>query len=88
MGTYFEKPGTTIEWKGLINDPPLDGAYDIAAGMKLAGTILLTINWVLPARQNYWTLARHRRLNVRAHFFIQANATLPPPLSSFTSRAE
>jgi 3-deoxy-7-phosphoheptulonate synthase len=44
MRTYFEKPRTTVGWKGLINDPHLDGTCDIATGMELARTILLTIN--------------------------------------------
>lgn len=44
MRTYFEKPRTTIGWKGLINDPHLDGTCDIATGMELARTILLNIN--------------------------------------------
>ena len=44
MRTYFEKPRTTVGWKGLINDPHLDGTCDIAAGMELARTILLNIN--------------------------------------------
>ena len=44
MRTYFEKPRTTVGWKGLINDPYLDGSCDIAAGFELARTILLNIN--------------------------------------------
>ncbi|MFO0773194.1 MAG: 3-deoxy-7-phosphoheptulonate synthase [Nitrospiraceae bacterium] len=44
MRTYFEKPRTTVGWKGLINDPHLDGTCDICAGMALARTILLNIN--------------------------------------------
>ncbi len=44
MRTYFEKPRTTVGWKGLINDPHLDGTCDIVAGMELARTILLRIN--------------------------------------------
>ncbi|WP_447602407.1 3-deoxy-7-phosphoheptulonate synthase [Nitrospira sp. Nam80] len=44
MRTYFEKPRTTVGWKGLINDPHLDGTCDIARGVQLARTILLTIN--------------------------------------------
>ena len=44
MRTYFEKPRTTIGWKGLINDPHLDGTCDIATGMERARTILLKIN--------------------------------------------
>ncbi len=44
MRTYFEKPRTTVGWKGLINDPHLDGTCDIATGMELARAILLRIN--------------------------------------------
>ncbi|MDP3598184.1 MAG: 3-deoxy-7-phosphoheptulonate synthase [Nitrospirota bacterium] len=44
MRTYFEKPRTTVGWKGLINDPHLDGTCDIATGMELARSILLKIN--------------------------------------------
>src|SRR5574340_494226 len=44
MRTYFEKPRTTIGWKGLINDPHLDGTCEIAQGLQLARTILLNIN--------------------------------------------
>src|SRR5689334_21400266 len=36
MRVYFEKPRTTIGWKGLINDPHLDGSHDIATGLKIA----------------------------------------------------
>lgn len=44
MRTYFEKPRTTVGWKGLINDPHLDGTCDIAAGFELARKVLLDIN--------------------------------------------
>ncbi len=44
MRTYFEKPRTTVGWKGLINDPHLDGSCDIANGIELARQILLTLN--------------------------------------------
>jgi 3-deoxy-7-phosphoheptulonate synthase len=44
MRVYFEKPRTTIGWKGLINDPNLDGTYDINTGLALAREILLKIN--------------------------------------------
>jgi 3-deoxy-7-phosphoheptulonate synthase len=44
MRTYFEKPRTTIGWKGLINDPRLDGSCDIAVGLRLARQVLLKIN--------------------------------------------
>jgi 3-deoxy-7-phosphoheptulonate synthase len=44
MRVYFEKPRTTVGWKGLINDPHLDGSYDINFGLKLARKLLLEIN--------------------------------------------
>jgi 3-deoxy-7-phosphoheptulonate synthase len=44
MRTYFEKPRTTVGWKGLTNDPKLDGSCDIPAGLQLARSILLDIN--------------------------------------------
>ena len=43
MRVYFEKPRTTIGWKGLINDPHLDGTYDIETGLKQARRLLLEI---------------------------------------------
>ena len=43
MRVYFEKPRTTIGWKGLINDPHLDGTYDIDAGLKKARRLLLEL---------------------------------------------
>jgi 3-deoxy-7-phosphoheptulonate synthase len=46
MRTYFEKPRTTVGWKGLINDPHLDGSCDIAAGFQLAREVLLKINTI------------------------------------------
>ncbi len=41
MRVYFEKPRTTIGWKGLINDPHLDGSYDINTGLRKARSLLL-----------------------------------------------
>jgi 3-deoxy-7-phosphoheptulonate synthase len=43
MRVYFEKPRTTIGWKGLINDPHLDGTYDIESGLKTARQLLLEL---------------------------------------------
>lgn len=43
MRVYFEKPRTTIGWKGLINDPNLDGSYDIEGGLKKARKLLLDL---------------------------------------------
>jgi 3-deoxy-7-phosphoheptulonate synthase len=50
MRVYFEKPRTTVGWKGLINDPNLDNSFDINRGLRLAREVLLTINELgLPA---------------------------------------
>ena len=43
MRFYFEKPRTSIGWKGLINDPHLDGSYDINEGLRLARKLLLDL---------------------------------------------
>jgi 3-deoxy-7-phosphoheptulonate synthase len=43
MRTYFEKPRTTVGWKGLLNDPHLDGSCDVAAGVSIARELLLSI---------------------------------------------
>jgi 3-deoxy-7-phosphoheptulonate synthase len=43
MRVYFEKPRTTLGWKGLINDPGLDGTYDVRRGLRLARQLLLDI---------------------------------------------
>jgi len=44
MRVYFEKPRTTVGWKGLINDPELNGSHKINEGIKLARKILLATN--------------------------------------------
>ncbi len=44
MRVYFEKPRTTIGWKGLINDPDLDGSFDINKGLRLARRLMLEFN--------------------------------------------
>ncbi|MDR3419038.1 MAG: 3-deoxy-7-phosphoheptulonate synthase [Nevskia sp.] len=50
MRVYFEKPRTTVGWKGLINDPGLDDSYDINRGLRLARKLLLDLNELgLPA---------------------------------------
>ena len=43
MRVYFEKPRTTVGWKGMIYDPDLDGSFDIASGLRRARQLLLTI---------------------------------------------
>ncbi|MEZ5738401.1 MAG: 3-deoxy-7-phosphoheptulonate synthase [Burkholderiaceae bacterium] len=50
MRVYFEKPRTTVGWKGLINDPGLDGSFRIAEGLRTARSLLVDINALgLPA---------------------------------------
>ena len=44
MRVYFEKPRTTIGWKGLINDPHLDGSFQVNHGLRLARRLMLDIN--------------------------------------------
>ena len=44
MRVYFEKPRTTVGWKGLINDPNLDGSFQINKGLRLARQVLMDIN--------------------------------------------
>ena len=54
MRVYFEKPRTTVGWKGLINDPNLDDSYDVNKGLREARKILLDINEIgLPAATEY-----------------------------------
>jgi 3-deoxy-7-phosphoheptulonate synthase len=50
MRVYFEKPRTTVGWKGLINDPGLDGSFRINDGLRVARGLLLSVNEMgLPA---------------------------------------
>ena len=44
MRVYFEKPRTTVGWKGLINDPDLDGSFQINKGLRIGRELLLRIN--------------------------------------------
>nr|WP_321267299.1 3-deoxy-7-phosphoheptulonate synthase AroG [Alcaligenes faecalis] len=50
MRVYFEKPRTTVGWKGLINDPFMDGSFNINQGLRTARELLLAVNQLdLPA---------------------------------------
>ncbi len=54
MRVYFEKPRTTVGWKGLINDPYLDESYRIHEGLRIARQLLLDINRVgVPAASEF-----------------------------------
>ncbi|WP_026609256.1 3-deoxy-7-phosphoheptulonate synthase AroG [Methylocaldum szegediense] len=57
MRVYFEKPRTTIGWKGLINDPCLDESFNINKGLRLARELLLNLNQMgMPAATEYLDL--------------------------------
>ncbi|MFC4160604.1 3-deoxy-7-phosphoheptulonate synthase AroG [Chitinimonas lacunae] len=54
MRVYFEKPRTTVGWKGMINDPHLDGSFDINNGLRRARKLLLDLNEMgLPAATEF-----------------------------------
>jgi len=54
MRVYFEKPRTTVGWKGLINDPHLDDSFDVATGLRLARSLLIEIAGMgLPAATEF-----------------------------------
>jgi 3-deoxy-7-phosphoheptulonate synthase len=57
MRVYFEKPRTTVGWKGLINDPQLNGSFEINTGLHLARRLLIDINNMgIPAGTEYLDL--------------------------------
>ncbi|MAJ90765.1 MAG: 3-deoxy-7-phosphoheptulonate synthase [Legionellales bacterium] len=57
MRVYFEKPRTTVGWKGLINDPSLDNSFNINKGLRLARKLLLDLNEMgVPAGTEYLDL--------------------------------
>lgn len=57
MRVYFEKPRTTVGWKGLINDPDLDDSFQINKGLRMARKLLLDINGLnLPAGTEFLDL--------------------------------
>ena len=62
MRVYFEKPRTIVGWKGLINDPRLDGSFDVNEGLKLARKLLVDINEIGMPTGGLWKL----RLNTDA----------------------
>ncbi|MDO4706301.1 MAG: 3-deoxy-7-phosphoheptulonate synthase [Comamonadaceae bacterium] len=54
MRVYFEKPRTTVGWKGLINDPYLDGSFRIDEGLRIARQLLIDINRLgMPAASEF-----------------------------------
>jgi 3-deoxy-7-phosphoheptulonate synthase len=57
MRVYFEKPRTTVGWKGLINDPDIDSSFNINKGLRIARQLLLDVNTMgVPAATEYLDL--------------------------------
>ena len=57
MRVYFEKPRTTVGWKGLINDPFMDETYNVNSGLRMARGLLLRLaEMEVPAATEFWTL--------------------------------
>jgi len=57
MRVYFEKPRTTVGWKGLINDPDLDSSFNINKGLRVARQLLLDVSSMgVPAATEYLDL--------------------------------
>ena len=57
MRVYFEKPRTTVGWKGLINDPDLDSSFNINKGLRIARKLLVDVNTLgMPAATEYLDL--------------------------------
>jgi 3-deoxy-7-phosphoheptulonate synthase len=92
MRVYFEKPRTNIGWKGLINDPHLDGSRDMATGLRLARRLLLDINGLgLPAAtellgpvvaqyiadQVAWTAIGARTVESQTHREMASGLSMP-----------
>ena len=68
MRVYFEKPRTSVGWKGLINDPNLDGSTDVASGLIAARQLLLQIADLGSGSGNRVLGCSHSPVVVRCHF--------------------
>ena len=92
MRVYFEKPRTTIGWKGLINDPDLDGTFNIRKGMWLARRILLDVahqglpaatEWLDPITPQYlcdlvsWGAIGARNTESQVHRDLASGMSMP-----------
>ena len=92
MRVYFEKPRTTIGWKGLINDPDLDGRFDIRKGMWLARKVLTDVlglglptatEWLDPITPQYicdlisWGAIGARNTESQVHRELASGMSMP-----------
>lgn len=92
MRVYFEKPRTTVGWKGLINDPDLDGSFDIRKGLWLARKVLTDVlsagipaatEWLDPITPQYlcdavsWGAIGARNTESQVHRQLASGMSMP-----------
>src|SRR6202453_4820059 len=92
MRVYFEKPRTVTGWKGLINDPGMDGSYDVHRGLRTARRLLLDIlsaglpvgcEWLDPITPQYiadtvtWGAIRARTTERQVHRQLASGLSMP-----------
>jgi 3-deoxy-7-phosphoheptulonate synthase len=100
MRTYFEKPRSTVGWRGLIDDPELDGSCDINAGIRSARELLLRLNEIGvpcatesldPLLVGYtddlvaWTALGARTAESQIHRAMASNLPMPVGIKNATS---
>lgn len=99
MRTYFEKPRTTVGWKGLVNDPHLDGSHDIATGLRRARTFLRDVatlglptatEWLEPISPQYladlvsWGAIGARTAESQIHRQLASGLSMPVGIKNGT----
>jgi 3-deoxy-7-phosphoheptulonate synthase len=92
MRVYFEKPRTTVGWKGFINDPNLNGTYDVSAGMSKAREFLIGVSklgmatateWLDPFTPQYlgdlvsWGAIGARTTESQTHRLVASGLSMP-----------
>ncbi|MDA1296826.1 MAG: 3-deoxy-7-phosphoheptulonate synthase [Chloroflexi bacterium] len=92
LRVYFEKPRTTVGWKGLINDPHLDGTFDVATGLTMAREFLLDVlalglptatEWLDPITPQYladavcWGAIGARTVESQTHRQLASGMSMP-----------
>jgi 3-deoxy-7-phosphoheptulonate synthase len=92
MRVYFEKPRTTVGWKGLINDPHLNGTFDMATGLTMAREFLLEVlelglptatEWLDPITPQYladavcWGAIGARTVESQTHRQLASGLSMP-----------
>ena len=77
MRAYFEKPRTTVGWKGLINDPTLDGSHDVATGLEMAREFLEPISPQYTADLMSWGAIGARTTESQIHRQLSSGLSMP-----------